>query len=104
MDSIVERLTKLAKDIGYKLSEIITLDFHVDHIIPVSYYNLADANDIKNCWDARNLRWLPAKENISRGNRITFQDSELIKTLPKEIYPKGFNINDYIDKEDECEE
>ena len=35
-----------------------------------------------------NLRWLPASENISRGNKLRPQDIKVIETLPKSIYPK----------------
>jgi hypothetical protein len=40
-----------------------------------------------------------AEENISKGGRIRPQDIEIIKTLPKSIYPKGFDIKQYINKE-----
>ena len=40
-----------------------------------------------------------SEENISKGGRIRPQDIEIIKTLPKSIYPKGFDIKQYINKE-----
>ena len=37
-----------------------------------------------------NLRWLPAKENMSRGDNLRPEDIEIIITLPPEIYPKSW--------------
>ena len=88
--SITEKLRNLAKDMGYSLSEIITLDFHIDHIIPVSYYDLENINDIRKCWDPNNLRWLASKENMSRGNRIKNKEWDIIKELPSSIYPNSW--------------
>jgi hypothetical protein len=60
--------------------------FHIDHIIPSSYYMdqlvLAEENNIVNedilykWWNYRNLRVWPAIDNISKSNNI---DAELIK-------------------------
>ena len=84
---MIKKLKKDAKDLGYKYSEIIKLDYHIDHIIPVSLFNLNDEKDISKCWHYLNLRWLPAKENMSRSNKLRSQDIKIIKTFPKEIYP-----------------
>ena len=73
--------------------------YHVDHIIPISLYDIKSfKEDMIACNDYRNLRWLTAKENMSRGNKIRPQDLEIIKTLPTSIYPKGFDINKYKEK------
>ena len=67
----------------------IRTNYHIDHIIPISAYNLDDINEIKKCNNPFNLRWLRAKENMSKGDRIRPQDLEIIKTLPKDIYPQS---------------
>lgn len=66
--------------------------YHIDHIIPISLYDINNIEDIKKCNHPLNLRWLPAHENISRGNKIRPQDLEIIKTLPRSIYPKGISL------------
>jgi len=48
-------------------------DLHVDHIIPVSLFNHTDEIEIKKCWNLRNLRYLPAAENISKSNNLNMK-------------------------------
>lgn len=86
--SIINKLSKDAKIIGYTLIECIKIGFHIDHKIPVSAYDLNDKDDIRNCFNPENLQWLDAVENLSKGNKLIL---ELIKTLPKEIYPVSWN-------------
>lgn len=47
--------------------------WHVDHIIPVSSFNITgpDCDDFKACWALTNLRPLKAEENLSKGDRVT---------------------------------
>ena len=88
-DAIIKHLEKQATTMGFKIEDLRGQDYHIDHIIPVSMYNFKLKSEIKNCFHHLNLRWLPAKENISKGNRLRPQDLEIIKTLPKEIYPQS---------------
>jgi len=81
-------LEESAKALGYSIKELRDMKYHIDHKIPVSAYNLNDKNEIKNCWSPLNLQWLSASKNSSKGNKLIV---ELIKTLPKEIYPKSWN-------------
>jgi len=87
-----KKLYNDAKQMGYTIQELKDMNYHIDHIIPTSIYNLKNYDDIRNCWNPLNLRWLPALENTSKGNRIRPQDLEIIKILPKEIYPKGMTF------------
>tara|TARA_Y100000593_G_scaffold92282_1_gene183362 strand:+ start:132 stop:809 length:678 start_codon:yes stop_codon:yes gene_type:complete len=84
-------LEKLAKSMGYTIKELKELKYQIDHIIPCALYNLNDKKDIANCWNPKNLRWLSGKENASKGNTLRPEDIKVIKTLPKEIYPKSWN-------------
>lgn len=86
----IKHLEKEADKLGYTLVEIKSLKYQIDHVIAMSLYDLNDPEDISRCWNIANLRWLPAKENISKGNRLRPEDIEVIKTLPKEIYPKSW--------------
>ena len=81
--------------LGYTAKELISMNYHIDHIIPISLYNISDENEIQKCCSPLNLRWLPAKENLIKGDRLELEDLEIIKTLPQEIYPEGFNLEDY---------
>jgi hypothetical protein len=50
--------------------------YHIDHIIPCSAYDLTNNNEIKKCWNPKNLRIIPAKENLKKYDKI---DYDLIK-------------------------
>ena len=89
------KLDSDAKQMGYTIQELRDMKFHIDHIIPTSMYDLKNYEDIRNCWSPLNLRWLSQHENCTKLNNIRPQDLEIIKTLPKEIYPKGFKLEDY---------
>ena len=47
--------------------------WHLDHIIPVSKFDHSDLDQIKICWDARNLQWLPSKVNEAKRNKLVSQ-------------------------------
>lgn len=49
-----------------------TWKWHIDHIVPQSYFKYKSVNDIefKKCWKLSNLRPLSAKENIEKGSRF----------------------------------
>lgn len=46
--------------------------WHIDHVIPVSSFNIVSVNceDFKKCWDIKNLQPLWAKDNLSKSNKI----------------------------------
>lgn len=44
--------------------------WHVDHIVPISYFNLLDEQDMMRGCHYTNLRPLKAIENMIRGNRV----------------------------------
>ena len=72
------------------ISELFEKNYHIDHIIPMASYNLNDDVEVKKCCNFLNHRWLMGNENSKKGDKIRPQDLEIIKTLPKNIYPKGF--------------
>jgi hypothetical protein len=45
--------------------------WHIDHIIPVSYFNLMNKEEKNMAFDFRNTRPLEAKQNISKGNKYS---------------------------------
>ena len=52
-------------------------DLHIDHIIPSSLFDHTNEEEIKKCWNWRNLRYIPAEENISKGDTL---DMGLVKS------------------------
>jgi len=50
----------------------------IDHIVPQSFFNPSDLEELKLCWHIDNLRLLSLSENASRGNRMSRADIQLI--------------------------
>jgi hypothetical protein len=67
--------------------------FHIDHIIPCSAYNFNNLEDIKKCWNPRNLRFLNASENILKFNKIDF--GLINKYKLHDLLPKSITIEAY---------
>jgi len=44
--------------------------WHIDHIIPLSYFDLSDPEQQKRAWYYTNLRPMWASDNITKGNKI----------------------------------
>jgi hypothetical protein len=57
---------------GYTIDDFMKGKLHIDHIIPVSAFNITDGQDIdfQRCWALDNLRFLPAKENLQKGAHL----------------------------------
>ena len=87
---LVNKMESDAIYLGYTTKELISMNYHIDHIIPIASYNIFDEKEIQKCCSPLNLRWLPAKENLQRGHKIRACDLEIIKTLPKSIYPSSW--------------
>ena len=58
--AIIEKLTPLP----FPLED--RKNWHIDHIRPLNTFNLNDSEEIKEAFNPNNLRWLPARENLSR--------------------------------------
>lgn len=87
---ICNKLESDAKEYGYTMIEMVQLGYHIDHTIPLNSYDYTSSNDIEHSFSPENHRWLMAEENLSKGCRLRPEDIEVIKTLPKEIYPKSW--------------
>lgn len=61
MEEIINHLKPFPKDIS---------KYHIDHIIPLSSFDLNNPIQISMAFSKDNLQWLPAKENISKGKKI----------------------------------
>lgn len=83
-----------AREYGIDYNKIITFlqptieklrTNHVDHIIPVSHFDLNNELDIVICFSAENLQWLPAQENYNKHNMVRVQDiNELRRRIVEE--------------------
>jgi len=65
---------------GYTWNDYVSgANLHIDHIIPKSAFNITsiECTDFKKCWALKNLRLLPALENMSKGAKLinSFQPS-----------------------------
>lgn len=47
--------------------------WHIDHIKPVSLFDLKDEEQIKKCWNYNNLQPLWALDNIKKSNKINYE-------------------------------
>ncbi len=61
-----------------------------DHIIPVTYFNFKNEEDLKLCWNFTNIRVEANQKNKDRGNRV---DVLMAKTYFQDIYNEtGYHI------------
>jgi superfamily II DNA helicase RecQ len=87
-DEYIKWLTN--NDKGYTLENYGT-DWHIDHVIPLSRFNLKNEEDITLAFNWRNTMPLAAKENLSKNNKILIpQIKDHFKKLTK--YHKDNNI------------
>jgi hypothetical protein len=54
-------------------------DYHIDHIIPVSWFDFNNSQEIKWAFDSCNLQWLTKEENLKKGNRYILVADRTIK-------------------------
>lgn len=79
LTDLVKRL-KLTLPEGYTWKDYVNgADLHIDHIIPISLHEFKSYKDdeFRQCWALKNLQLLPAKKNMSKGNKLlkSFQHS-----------------------------
>jgi len=82
--SCIELIKRLKKTIpeGYMWEDFLKGRLHIDHIIPKKVFNFSrpEHPDFKRCWALKNLRLLPAKENLKKGCKLSkpFQPALII--------------------------
>jgi len=56
----------------YTWQDYLNGKLHIDHILPKSVFNFdcPEHPDFKRCWALKNLRLLPAKENLIKHNKL----------------------------------
>jgi hypothetical protein len=77
--------TKALKEYGINIRAIVEKlgeppkdgkEWHIDHVLPVSAFDLTKPEHIKACWHPDNLRWLEASENIKKSNKYDKEEFE----------------------------
>jgi len=68
----LERHLKSTIPDGYSWESFFNGALHIDHIIPISVHNFKKSTDtdFRRCWSLKNLRLLPAQENLSKGAKL----------------------------------
>jgi len=71
LNDLIKQLKKTMPK-GYTWKDYMQGKLHVDHKIPISAFNYDNPKhiDFKRCWALNNLRLLPAKENLTKRNRL----------------------------------
>ena len=57
--------------------------WHIDHVIPCSFFKLDNLNEQKKCFHWSNLRPLYAKKNLEKSNKIITHDILMQELLAK---------------------
>jgi len=72
LNDLLKRLKRTMPK-GYIWQDYLRGELHIDHIIPISVWNFNKPEhiDFKRCWALSNLQLLPAKDNLSKHNKIT---------------------------------
>lgn len=96
---IQDLIQKFSKQ-GYSLSEMVSSDYHIDHIMPHSSFHYRSLNDpdFRACWSLDNLQLLPREMNLQKSNKIprgcnkpesmSMEDLDLIYVPSKELLAK----------------
>lgn len=72
--------TALLELLGISYSELVAKfgginpDFEIDHIKPISAFDLRDEKQMRQCWHHSNLRQIPAYENRTKWNKWSDED------------------------------
>jgi len=77
-NALINHLNKTMPE-GYTWADYSREKLHIDHKIPVAAFNFSSPQDIdfKKCWALKNLRLLPAFDNMSKSDNLArpFQPS-----------------------------
>ena len=55
------------------------LEWEIDHIVPISSFNMSDEEDLNLCWHYLNLMPMKCEDNEMKGNSLYFAKIELEK-------------------------
>lgn len=71
LSDLIKRLNK-TMPAGYTWKDFLSGKLQIDHIIPISVFNFTrpEHTDFRRCWALSNLRFLPAKENLIKKDKL----------------------------------
>ena len=71
-DLVTKLDVQCERDYGRPLIDLLNEGYHIDHITPLSSFKIKSIKDaaFRTCWAVRNLRCIPAEENMSKGASI----------------------------------
>jgi len=71
LNEVIRHLKKTMPE-NYTWNDYLQGKLHIDHIIPISVFNYdkLEHADFKKCWALKNLRLLPAEENIRKRAKL----------------------------------
>jgi hypothetical protein len=55
--------------LDFDVNDFSGKEYHIDHIVPCSWFNLSDPSQQKDCFNFRNTQILKAEENDRKGNK-----------------------------------
>lgn len=55
---------------GMTWDHFIAGEIHIDHIIPLSQFNMEDDGEVRRAFAMTNLRPMWARDNISKGSKV----------------------------------
>ena len=61
-------------------------EVHIDHIIPCCLYDFTNEDEIKKCFNWRNLRYIPGKDNLEKSGKLHLDLVERYQI--KDLLPK----------------
>lgn len=79
---------EMIKNISHQIKDFYTKcpqGSAVDHVVPISAFNLLRENELIACWQRVNLRYLDARTNCSRKNKMTSEEIEYMQLNHPEI-------------------
>lgn len=87
---------KIAKNVGRWLGQRPSKNHHLDHILPLSWWDCRDDNQLKLCWSTKNLRWLYGPTNSGRGNRMSRTEYDSLTAWHYKAMQQAKYLPDYV--------
>ena len=72
---------------SYTWKDYLEGRLQIDHKIPISVFNFSEPEhtDFKRCWTLKNLRLLPARENLMKNAKLTRPFQPALKLIIKGV-------------------
>jgi hypothetical protein len=78
-----------AKKIARQMVETIGFQskgYHIDHLVPQSFFDLRNEHELLACWSPCNLRYLTLVENSRRCNKLTLEEVKNFTSKQMEVF------------------